>query len=97
LGSFRPEGDSQYWDDKFEAFTGKISDFEDTSLGVDYLLNMTPQLSLMFTGSGYEGQADQAYRRFQDTRGNDIVHTTTLEINTATVGLVFHLLPPDAA
>src|SRR5688500_20272993 len=28
LGAFQPEGDSEYWDDKFEDFTGDIDEME---------------------------------------------------------------------
>ena len=35
IGLFTPEGDSEFWDDTFDIFTGDIEDFEDTSLGFD--------------------------------------------------------------
>jgi opacity protein-like surface antigen len=98
LGSFRPSGDSEYWDSIRSDFTNSDpSDFEDASFGVDYLLPLNDRLSVMFAGTWYEGASTNAYRNFEDNFNNRIRHDTTLDIGSATVGLVFHLLPRGAA
>src|SRR6185295_8002102 len=95
LGAFQPEGDSDYWRDKEQDFTGSIDDFEDASFGLDYLLPLSSQLSLAFSGSVYEGSSTNAYRNFVDNNNDRIRHDTTLGIASGTVGLVLHLTGPD--
>lgn len=96
-GVFRPEGDSQYWRDIQNDFTSSdLKDFEDPSFGLDYLLPLSDHLSLDFSGSVYQGETTGAYRRFVDNRGDRIRHDTTLDLASATVGLVFHITGPDA-
>src|SRR6185295_2744668 len=98
LGSFRPEGDSQYWQDKEADFTGgKGSDLEDAIGGIDYHVELGDHLGLMFSGSTYQGQADPSYRDFTDSRGGEVSHTATLDIASLTAGLVFHLTGRNAA
>lgn len=97
LGAFQPEGDSEYWRNKERDFTGSIDDFENASFGLDYLLPLSGRLSLMFSGSGYEGDATNAYRDFDDNFGDRIRHDTTLDIASATLGLVLHLTGADTA
>ncbi len=97
LGTFKPAGDSQYWDDKARDFTGGAADFEDAIGGVDYQVEFTPHFGLLFSGSAYQGQLDQSYRGFSDPRGGSVGHTTTLEISSLTAGLVFHLAGRNAA
>jgi opacity protein-like surface antigen len=99
VGSFRPDGDSEYWNSIRSDFTGADpSDFEDASFGIDYLMPLggSDRLSLIFSGSWYEGRGTQAYRGFEDNFGARIRHDTTLDIGSATVGLVFHLTGADA-
>jgi opacity protein-like surface antigen len=96
LGSFRPEGNSQYWHDKAVDFNGKASDLEDAIGGIDYQVALNPHLALLFSGSSYQGQNDQSYRNFTDSRGGEVSHTTTLDIASLTAGLVFHLAGPNA-
>ncbi len=97
LGSFEPEGDSDYFTGIHEDFTGaEPSDFEDLNFGLDYLLPLNSRLSLMFSGSVYEGKTTNAYRDFADDAGNRIRHDTTLDIAAITAGLVVHLTPPNA-
>jgi opacity protein-like surface antigen len=97
LGAFRPEGDSEYWTDKQEEFTGDPSDLENAVGGIDYLLGLNNRLSLMFSGSYFEGDTTQSYRDFDDNFGNRIRHDTTLGIGSATAGLVLHLADPGAS
>jgi opacity protein-like surface antigen len=97
LGAFQPEGDSEYWRDKEADFTGNIEDFENASFGLDYLLPLSDRLSLMFSGSVFEGDTTQSYRNFEDNFGDRIRHDTTLDIASGTVGLMLHLTGPDTA
>lgn len=97
LGEFRPDGDSEYWTDKEQEFTGRPDDFEDSTLGLSYLHPLGPKLSLQVSGLFYEGIQDQAYLDFEDQAGRDILHTTELELASVTVGLLYRLAGPDAA
>jgi len=97
LGAFQPDGDSEYWQDVHDEFTGSIDDFENIDFGAEYLLPLGSHLSISFGGSLYEGDSTQAYRRFVDNDNNRIRHDTTLDIASGTVGLVYHILPPGTA
>lgn len=96
LGSFQPDGESEYWDEKFAGFTGEIDDFENVSIGGDYLLSLNRHLGLLFTGSYFSGDTTQAYRGFVDNFGDRIRHDTTLEIASLGAGFVFSPFGPDA-
>ncbi|HEX4497829.1 MAG TPA: outer membrane beta-barrel protein [Thermoanaerobaculia bacterium] len=98
IGSFRPDGKSDYWDSIRSDFNhSDPSDFENPSFGLDYILPLNERMGVMFSGSYFEGTSTSAYRNFADNHNHDIVHDTTLDIGSATVGLVFHLLPKGAA
>jgi opacity protein-like surface antigen len=97
VGQYALDGDSQYWNDKFFDFTGQVSDFDDIVLGIDYTRRLGDRLRLIAGGSFYEGESDQAYFDFVDGAGNDIFHTTTLRLDTATVALAFNLAGPGAS
>lgn len=96
LGAFQPEGDSEYWDDKELDFTGGVDDLENASFGIDYLLPLNRNFSLMFSGTAYGGDTTQSYRDFVDNFGDRIRHDTTLGIASATVGVVVHPFGSDA-
>ncbi|HEX5758465.1 MAG TPA: hypothetical protein VF121_04685 [Thermoanaerobaculia bacterium] len=97
VGGFVPEGDSTYFEVNALDFSGEAEDLEDLSFGLDYRLDVTPHLSLLFSGTLFEGEMDQHYLDFTDDRGNDIEHTTSLEIASLTLGATFHFLGPEAA
>jgi hypothetical protein len=96
VGLFTPEGDSQYWNDKAEDFTGGAEDLENISFGLEYLLSVGPRTSVLFSGNFFEGDTTQAYEDFEDNFGDRILHDTTLDILSLTAGFVFHLTEPDA-
>lgn len=96
VGAFRPEGDSEYWDDKFNDFTGDIGDFENLSVGADYLLSLNRNFGLLFSGSYYKGDTTQSYRGFVDNFGDRIRHDASLEISSFTAGFNFSPFGPDA-
>lgn len=95
LGAFQPDGESEYWEDKEADFTGSVDDFENAVFGLDYLLPLNRRLSLVFSGSVYEGDSTNSYRDFEDNFGGRIRHDTTLSIASGTVGLMLHLTGPD--
>lgn len=97
LGEFEPDGDSIYWDDSAFDFDRDAGDFEDTALGLSYIRPLGPRLSLQISGFFYEADQDLAYRRFEDQFGNDILHTTEIELAAVTVGLIYKFTGPDAA
>jgi opacity protein-like surface antigen len=96
LGDFQPEGDSEYWDDVERDFTGGVDDLENVSFGLDYLLPLNRNFSLMFSGTAYAGDTTQSYRGFVDNFGDRIRHDTTLGIASATLGVVVHPFGSDA-
>lgn len=96
LGAFQPRGDSEYWDNVENLFTGDVDDFENANFGLDYLLPISSRLSVLFSGSVYSGDTTRSYLDFEDNFGDRIRHDATLDIASATVGLVFHLTGPDA-
>lgn len=92
-GVFEPEGDSDYWIDNVDQFIEEVSDYEATAFGVDFRLGLGGRLGLLFSVDGYEGDNTRAYRDFVDERGNDIFNTATVEITSATAGLMVYLAP----
>lgn len=89
LGIFSPQGDSQYWDETFDAFTGSASDLEDVVFGIDYLWRTSRHAGLLFGGSYFDGAATQAYRDWVDADGGDINHTTSLSLSDLTAAYVW--------
>lgn len=94
-GLFQPDGDSNYWRDAEELFTGDASDLEDGILGFDYEMGLGEggHLSLLLSASGYEGADHREDRFFTDEFGGPIVHTVTLDIGSFTAGLKLDLFP----
>jgi opacity protein-like surface antigen len=97
LGQFEPQGESRYWDDNFDVFTGGIEQFDDISFGGDFILALSGRHALMFSGDIYEGEDSQAYIDFVDELGSPIVHDTRLTIASATVAYVFSFTGRDAS
>ncbi len=89
IGIFSPQGDSQYWDDTFDAFTGSPSSFEDVVFGFDYLWRTSRRSGLLFGTSFYSGATTQAYLDWVDGDGNDVSHTTTLDLTDLTAAYVW--------
>ena len=97
LGEFQPDGESIYWDQSDFDFDRSAEDFEDAALGVSYIKPLGPKLGLQVSGFFYEANQDLAYRRFEDPRGRDILHTTEIELAAVTLGLIYKFTGPDAA
>lgn len=93
-GVLTPDGGGDYWDEKELDFTGEAADLEDAFFGVDYRRTLNSQLSLLFSIDGWEGSDPTRYRDFVDQDGFPIRHLQTLEVTSATVGLVVRLAPP---
>lgn len=96
FGQFEPEADSSYWNDTFNDFSGDASDFDDIVGGVEYSRALRGNLRLVVSGLGYEGSGNQEYRDFVDSAGDPILHSTTLTLSAATVGLAVDLAPRHA-
>jgi opacity protein-like surface antigen len=92
-GIFSPNAEGDYWDEKFFGFTGSPDDFEDFTIGVEYIRTLNPFVDLVVGGSYYEALEDQAYRDFEDSDGLSIVHTTAVENSNFEVGVRFRLAP----
>ena len=97
LGEFQPDGESVYWDQSEFDFDRSAKDFEDAALGVSYISPLGSKLGLQVSGFFYEANQDLAYRRYEDQRGGDILHTTEIELAAITVGLIYKFTGPDAA
>jgi hypothetical protein len=89
LGLFMPQGDSEYWQDTEQVFTGGVDDFEDLELGFDYLWRFSRGSGLMFSSSFYEGDTTRAYRDYVDEDGYDIRHVAQLDTFDMTAAWVF--------
>jgi hypothetical protein len=89
LGTFRPQGGGDYWNEVERDFTGNISDFENPVFGVDYQHGLGNRLGLLFSGDYFQGDNTGSYRNFVDNFGNRIRHDTTLDIASFTVGLTY--------
>ena len=79
LGLFMPDGDSEYWHDTEASFTGSVDDFEDLTLGFDYVWRFNGHSGLMFSTSFYQGETTRAYRDYVDDQGNEIRHVNELD------------------
>ena len=90
-GLFEPRGDSQYWQDTFEVFTGSPESFRDLVGGVDYVWMTSGTTGLMFGSSFYNGKSTQAYLDWVDADGRDISHTTSLKEWDLTATFVWRL------
>ena len=91
IGLFQPDGESRYWDEKFFDWTGSIDDFEDFSIGVDYVWQVGRSSGLAFGFDYYEGETTQAYRDYVDESGHDIYHGTILETTELTAAWILRL------
>jgi hypothetical protein len=89
IGVLSPQGDSEYWNDTFDVFTGSPSSFEDVVFGFDYLWRTSNQSGLLFGTSFYSGATTQAYLDWVDSDGNDVNHTTTLDLTDLTAAYVW--------
>lgn len=90
-GIFTPDGESEYWTDKEEEFTGDAGDLENVVVGTDYLLTLSPWTGVLFSGSIFSGDTTQSYLFFEDNFGDRIRHDTTLQLGTVTAAFVFQL------
>lgn len=84
VGLYEPDGESNFWDDSFDVFTGNISDFEDTSYGFDLRYAVARNVDVVATVGAFEGDAIRAYR---DPFVSDLSHRAELDVNPFTVGI----------
>lgn len=95
-GIFEPQGDSRYWDDNRDLFTGEAEDLRGPIGGLDYRWGLTPHVGLLFSVDAWNGDTTQSYLDFEDDRGDRIRHDQNLDVASVTAGVVFHFAP-DAA
>lgn len=91
IGAFQPRADSSYWNEKFDTWTGRAKDFEDTTWAIDGRWMFTPTTGVQIGSSWYQGDAYQVYRDWVDNAGNDIGHRT--ELTTADVSAAWIYRP----
>ena len=96
LGGFRPDATGPYFNSVKRDFTFSNSDLDDVIFGADYILHITPNVGVIFSGSYYQGSGTQAYRDFTDQSGAAIRHDSALDISTFTAGVIFHFAPQYA-
>ena len=46
VGEFRPDGDSQYWNDQELDFTAQPNDYEDAAVGISWLRPLGPRVTV---------------------------------------------------
>ncbi len=91
VGLFTPEGDSQYWEDKFVDFTGSADSFRDFTWGLDYMWRISHTSGVLFGASFFNGKATQSYYDWVDADGRDISHTTSLQLWDLTAAFVWRV------
>ncbi len=89
LGLFEPTADSNYWDEKFDIWTGSGEDFQDFVWGVDGLWMVGPTMGFQAGSSWYRGATSQYYRDWVDDAGRNISHRTELTTWDLTVAAIF--------
>ncbi len=97
LGVLEPRGESSYWEDLNFDFNGDADSFDDALVGIEYTRFLSDRLGVVVSGSAFGGSSDLAYRNFVDEFGNDIFHTTELDVATLNLGLLFHLARRDSS
>ena len=96
-GLFTPRGEDDYWLDKELEFTGDADDFEDFSLGIDYVRLLAGRIGLLVSANSFSGETGQSYLDFVDEFGFQITHIATLETDSLSLGLLFYLTSRNSA
>jgi outer membrane protein W len=92
-GVFEPQGDSSYFDDTEDLFDGDPKDLRDPIGGIEYRLGLTRHVALAFGLDAWSGDTTQSYTDFVDNGNDRIRHDQSLDIASATVGVVFRFAP----
>lgn len=95
-GEFTPDGNSIYFRTREGDFFGSAKDFEDDRFGAAYSHTVSERWGYLFNGHIREGEQTTSFRDFIDDRGNDIFHTTTLEVYDFGAGIIFYPLRRNA-
>lgn len=96
LGLFSPSGDSEFWDDNEDIFTGEAGDLEDASFSADLYWPRNERVGVLFSVGAYQGSQSQAYRDYTDDLGRDVRHRTRLSLAPVTAAFVVNLAGKDA-
>ncbi len=98
VGEFRPDGDSRFWDETFDAFTGSASGLDDTLFGLDWRHRIgDTALDVEVSLATYDGKTTVAYRDYLDASGYEIRHLEQLELEPLTVAVVAYPFGRDRA
>ncbi|MDH3745237.1 MAG: porin family protein [Acidobacteriota bacterium] len=97
VGVLEPRGESSYWDDLSFDFTGDADNFDDALVGLEYTRYVSDRLGVVASASAFEGTSELSYRDYVDEFGNDIYHSTDLDMATFNLGLLVHLTRRDRA
>jgi outer membrane protein W len=89
LGIVEPEGNSGFWDDTFDGFTGEVGGFEDPVIGGEFSYALNSHTELWAGVSAFSGSQLSNYEEFVDDAGGEIRHRKTLEVVPLTVGVTF--------
>jgi len=97
IGVFSPDGESNFFDENFDVFTGRADDYEDGSLAIDFAWRMRPQIDVLASLGTYEGSQTQGYRDAAvDPFLDGVLHDSELSITPLTIGLRARLGGEDA-
>ncbi len=89
VGEFRPSGDSDFWDETFDVFTGSASSLDDTLFGLDWRHRIgTTAVDVEVSVANFDGKATVGYRDYLDTDGAEIRHLAELELQPLTIAVV---------
>jgi hypothetical protein len=89
LGSFMPEGDSDFWDETEEVFTLDVSDFDDVVLGFTYVHPISNNVEIGLNIDFFQEDSRSAYRDYVDEFDFPIFHDTELSMAPLTVDVRF--------
>jgi hypothetical protein len=89
LGSFFPEGDSNFWNETESVFTLRASDFDDFVLGLSFVGAISNQVELGINLDFYHEGVVSSYADWVDESGFPIPHDTYLSLYPLTADVRF--------
>lgn len=96
VGLLTPDGDSEFFDENSQVFTGDPGDLEDTSFTGDLEWALSPNTGVVFSLGSFKGTQRQSYLDFTDEFGGEIEHQSSLRVAPMTIGLNFYLAGRDS-
>ncbi len=95
IGMVEPEGNSAFWDDAFDGFTGELGGMDDPGVGGEFIYGLSDNLELWTGVAAFSGSLRSGYRDFTDGFGNEVRHRKTLEVAPLTVGVTAYPFGKD--